>query len=1122
MLLSKLANEGAIKFLRTVTIKNAYFADQMLKHLVNERFRNGLPDELNPYYIHISGNYILGEEVKASVKDPSSGDINEQTYGCFSTVYDDTGRSMPVHNRLLYTSFDEMMYVTSLDTRETIPFTRINLHGDPDKPEIAAHTKTLEAYKVGGKYFKRLCGRYPNQVDLIKSIVYFAPSSKNPIEEAIDAKHLSLVSYDETLLEERERINIIDAINAFLEVVRDRWDTREYTYEDHYANVMWSVIWSLLPLVIIVGRYENIRTPHVHSSHLWDYLTSNGLESFKGYLSPDQEWFLYKNIRYLRDRSGQHRILNILIDNILSEYNLSIEAKHVALSKAEILNTTSDANISASEQCKYCARAKTCKRKTDEYKCVNFLGTTKTFKPNPEVLSETLNGARKQRVINLLMSRQGVSKEVAEHRYKMSFMWHDQAIEEISKELDRTQFVNLSGTHKELEDIIQQEFDSGLEPTISDGLIEEQRTTLQHARTSVIPTKILEIVETGKFAKYDALFSRFITDTLLNLASGPDGKSRISETFSINVGQDAIPFTFSFNEAVAALYLGMLHEHYVNTQVDEVSNAYSPLREYLTTFFADMKNDPTFDIPIPTRAIVGSTFKLAKPVTQEQLIEAYKKYKNAVSRNAINQDLIDELREVAGITDSEVAIIDVVDEYVANNKPVVTHYKMAVKENKSAKWLGYDFSIDVLGVFDSIGSKYYYYNNTDDVPIIPTYFKWSQPSERVNVPDEHIDTSAAENNSTRNNVPALDIFYTEDDGTIQFGGTPDSKNDRLHRVDEYLDVAYITRNYSDVLRLIRNKEELGKYYDTMFNLLERFAIVDTNTSSGRQHYALRAVADTCLVKGKIDFTLVGDGSNIISYEDWFSSSGQDIGISFRKLASSDDKDLMWNEFCVKLLDALLSGSTSPYANVGAEKNRYNKLRKLVTSLSSYLVTFIDTKENTDGYTEVPAIRVDEKDIVVKSTVHLHFEAVGEQLSNILAHFVDHDDTLRELLGIDAHAHLDVLCKGGEWRYRIGHDVTRDLQVETYPADPDATRTDVSEISDVSLALIAMGYSEKIYEYTKTIDHSDIVWEQVDWSTAISSEILTNYMNNKTRKLKLETATNVTIDVAQEMPEVIIK
>jgi hypothetical protein len=81
---------------------------------------------------------------------------------------------------------------------------------------------------------------------------------------------------------------------------------------------------------------------------------------------------------------------------------------------------------------------------------------------------------------------------------------------------------------------------------------------------------------------------------------------------------------------------------------------------------------------------------------------------------------------------------------------------------------------------------------------------------------------------------------------------------------------------------------------------------------------------------------------------------------------------------------------------------------------------------------------------------------------------------------------------------------------------------VSEISDVSLALIAMGYSEKIYEYTKTIDHSDIVWEQVDWSTAISSEILTNYMNNKTRKLKLETATNVTIDVAQEMPEVIIK
>ena len=173
MLLSKLANEGAVKFLRTVTIKNAYFADQMLKHLVNERFRNSLQDELNPYYIHITGNYVLGDAIEAKVKDPITGDEILLEYGCHSTVQNAEGKYLTVHNKLLYSNFDDMMYVTSLDTRETVPFTREVLHGTDT---LSGHEKTLEAYKVGGKYFKRLCARYPNQIDLIKSIVYFAPT----------------------------------------------------------------------------------------------------------------------------------------------------------------------------------------------------------------------------------------------------------------------------------------------------------------------------------------------------------------------------------------------------------------------------------------------------------------------------------------------------------------------------------------------------------------------------------------------------------------------------------------------------------------------------------------------------------------------------------------------------------------------------------------------------------------------------------------------------------------------------------------------------------------------------------------------------------------------------------
>ena len=46
-------------FLRTVTIFNSYFADQVWMNSVSELYFNRLPTMMNPYYRHLNGEYIL-------------------------------------------------------------------------------------------------------------------------------------------------------------------------------------------------------------------------------------------------------------------------------------------------------------------------------------------------------------------------------------------------------------------------------------------------------------------------------------------------------------------------------------------------------------------------------------------------------------------------------------------------------------------------------------------------------------------------------------------------------------------------------------------------------------------------------------------------------------------------------------------------------------------------------------------------------------------------------------------------------------------------------------------------------------------------------------------------------
>lgn len=779
MLLTKLANQEIINFLKTVTIKNSYFADQLKSELVNSAYQSGLPEDKNPYYLHLTGQYILKDDLVYSFKDPVTGITYSRKIPATTEIHtnDETNTTITVRNSLLYKegAFDEMMYVASLDVPgTTIPFTVELLHGDAASAASSVHKKTREAYRVPGKYFDVLCKRYPKQIDLIKSIVYLAPKKElseseiaslgyTPSDSELrfmtvrDAEHLSLINCDSSILEDRERDNIVAAVQAFLDIIRTRWDVKEYTMlEAGYANVHWAMIWSLLPLIIQAQRYSNIRTYQVHSSHIWDHLISNGLSSYKGYLTPDEEWYLYKNIRYLRENAGQHRILNYLIDNLLASYGLHIESKTSVLDKTDILKEE-EQPTNASIQCDKCARKSVCYKNIRSAKCNLFIGYSDKYKPTAVILSEELYGAQEKKIIAELMRRHSITEPEAKKRYDLSFMWRDEEIITIREELDRDQTVDMTGVTEELDTVIQREYAAKLEPLYNNDVVDSQQTDLRHVKSTYLPTKLLEIVEDRKEPKYHDMFMKFLRDTLLHMTipGTVDGNItvRIDDTYTITCGQDAAVFNLSYNELLGLLYYGVYREDVLDIDVSTLntSGRYEEItgvnNKISSTLLTDNKAEFNDEFYIPNRAFLGTTFRLAKPVKIQDLVAAY--YKDIDRDVGVNEQGIvtydsdkDNRTGLYALTtermvDGEAKTIsifnlitnaDLEDEtlrLIQVGDDIYAITARGVEVDDALMWKMNGVYINILGKFYTRYGAFVYHENTnDEVPILPEYFIW--------------------------------------------------------------------------------------------------------------------------------------------------------------------------------------------------------------------------------------------------------------------------------------------------------------------------------------------------------------------------------------------------------------
>ena len=331
------------RFLKTMTIKNDYFKDQMEENYVADAFLGKLPDSLHPYYRHLLGqcSYESFDEfrlkagllpydenntetksdaelaveygfdyVSTSMSDPvvtqdniNGINIRLRSYPCvigneLVRVYPNCvwyyGQICPV--RILYKKFDELMIINSIDNYEIIPFTSKIINSRD-------YQKTASLYRMPNRYYSKLCEKYPLMVDVIKAIVYPVPN----LAACVEAPNYSLISCDLTQLKENERTSMYTCVLDTLSMIQRRWDVREFVYEDLYALSMQAKIWDTLLLALMKQRIVNIRTSSVHEYHIWEYLKSHGLEDYSDVLSNKQALFLYKNFPYLLRGGGLHR-----------------------------------------------------------------------------------------------------------------------------------------------------------------------------------------------------------------------------------------------------------------------------------------------------------------------------------------------------------------------------------------------------------------------------------------------------------------------------------------------------------------------------------------------------------------------------------------------------------------------------------------------------------------------------------------------------------------------------------------------------------------------------------------------------------------------------------------------
>ena len=266
-------------FLKTTVIKGSFIADQYANIIKNKFNLPHIEDKDNPYYCHMCGIYSK------------------------------------------YDTDDDKIYVESIDALNNGSLILLN------KDSYLTYPRTVDSYKLPNDKFYSLLQKYPKKKHTIESILY--PVSD--IDKAIAAENFSILGYDTSLLEENERDVMVQRLTETVNLFKTQLYIEEFFYEDAYPLVLWGTMWMFIYKDLIDQRIKNIRTPAVHSSHIWNYLISKGIPDYRTILNRKQQYWLYKNLDYLIRNRGKNSNIRLLAENILEPYSVELKQKSILL-----------------------------------------------------------------------------------------------------------------------------------------------------------------------------------------------------------------------------------------------------------------------------------------------------------------------------------------------------------------------------------------------------------------------------------------------------------------------------------------------------------------------------------------------------------------------------------------------------------------------------------------------------------------------------------------------------------------------------------------------------------------------------------------------------------------------
>jgi len=225
-----------------------------------------------------------------------------------------------------YHDYNEPMTITSLDTLETIEFS---------KDVLINHPTTLSLYQEFGKYYDVLIAKYPDNAVLIKGILY-----NNDIEDIIALDDFYIVGWNTNLVEVQEH-DLISTLNKYLTISGSSAGSPDFIESENlWPSMIIAYLAANMPVLIKRVRDSNSLSYNAHSFHIWSHINAYiPLEQYKALLTYDDIMYLFKNIARLKNGACSTAIFNEVLETIV--YPKSIQGYRLE-SKTEMSSINND------------------------------------------------------------------------------------------------------------------------------------------------------------------------------------------------------------------------------------------------------------------------------------------------------------------------------------------------------------------------------------------------------------------------------------------------------------------------------------------------------------------------------------------------------------------------------------------------------------------------------------------------------------------------------------------------------------------------------------------------------------------------------------------------------------